>query len=210
MIGWFARYDPDDHLAEPARDCAAWLTGQSSFEHSSLSPGQMALLDDVAGLGYNPVRSGFPYNSALLAVPYRKEPVIGASVRNAAQFAAARTSRRFAEDLARHLQPLLDHTSRRLLLLCGSCGAELFTAALPHLRVPAGLRVLVVALGPVGRLPDEDARVKVRVVRGTRDWLSRAVSRVPEQHLVPGGHLDYVKLPQVRAVVLSVGREFLR
>ena len=40
MIGGFDRYRLDAHLAEPAHARAVWLTGQSSFRHSQLSPAQ--------------------------------------------------------------------------------------------------------------------------------------------------------------------------
>lgn len=199
----------DDHLAEPAPACAAWLTGQSSFRHSRLSPGQDGLLDAVARAGYAVVRGGFPYSAAAVRLPYRREPILPASARNAAQYLAARWSPGFADDVARRLQPLLDRTERRLLLLCGSCGVEMLTAALPRLRLPADLRVLALALGPVGRLPAPSSSVDVYVVRGDRDHLSRWTSRTPAHVDVTGGHLDYVTVPAVRAEVARVAGEFL-
>lgn len=208
MTGWFSRYRAEDHLAEPAECSVAWLTGQSSFTHSSLSPGQLSVLDDMSGLGYRAVSCGFPYNTAALSQPYRKEHVIAASVRNGAQFIAARISRRFVGDLAQHVQPLFDTTSRRLLLLCGSCGVELLSAVLPVVRGGEGLRVLVVALGPVGRLP-RGRGIEVRVVRGRRDWISRVTSRGAAHYVAPGGHLDYVDDPRVRAEVVGAARGFL-
>lgn len=206
----FARYDVAGHLAEPAPHVAAWLTGQSSLRHSLLSPEQDAMLDHLAILGFRPVRAGFPWNSAALGEPYRREPVVGASVRNGAQFLAARLSRRFGRDAARHLGPLVERTSRRLLLVCGSAGAEILTAAVAHLgRTDGGPRVLAVALGPVGRLPAPDSGVTVHVIRGDRDPLSRWACRAPADRTVRGGHLDYAASPQVHAEVLRVAREFL-
>jgi hypothetical protein len=197
-----------DHLATPAAACAAWLTGQSSARHSRLSPGQDALLDALTQAGYATVRGGFPYTGASVRLPYRAEPIVAASARNAAQFAAARLSWAFADDVAGALQPLMDRTERRLLLLCGSCGAEMLSAALPRLRRRPGLRVLTLALGPVGRLPGPASGVEVYVVRGRRDRLSRWASRRPTDAEVPGGHLDYSSRPEVRAEVARVARDF--
>lgn len=204
----FARYAVADHLAEPAPHVAAWLTGQSSYRHSRLSPEQEAVLDGVAHLGYATVRCGFPWNAAALGEPYRSEPILAASARNAAQFASARLGSRLGREAARHLQPLFDATSRRLLLICGSAGAELFTAALPHLSL--GSRpVLAVALGPVGRLPGPDDGVRVHVIRGDGDRISRWGCRAGTDVVVPGGHLDYAGSIAVRAEVERVAGEFL-
>lgn len=208
MIGGFDRYRLDAHLAGPAEMRAAWLTGQSSFRHSQLSPQQHGMLDALAGLGYVPMRCGFPYNREALVEPYRRESLVAASIRNAAQYVASRGGRRFGVEVARHLRPLVERTSDHLLLLCGSCGADLFAAALPHIRLDAGRPVVtVVALGPVGRVPTEDGRITVRVVRGDRDRISRWGCREPADVVVPGGHLDYAAAPAVRAAVLRLARE---
>ena len=212
MKGWvtdrFTGYDLAGHLAVAAPDCAAWLTGQSSFRHSALSPDQVLLLEALGDLGYSVVRGGFPYNRAALTVPYRGEPLLPASLRNAAQYLTARSSQRFGAEVARHLRPLVERTQRRLLLLCGSCGTELLAAALPLLRIRPEQRVLAVALGPVGRRPAAD-RVLVHVIRGERDRLSRWGHRAPQDTLVPGGHLDYARSAEVRAEVLRVARKLL-
>lgn len=204
----FARYDVADHLAAPADHVAAWLTGQSSFRHSRLSPEQDAVLDGVARLGYATVRCGFPWNAAALGEPYRREPILAASARNATQFAAARLGAALGREVSRHLQPLVDAVSRRLLLICGSAGAELLTAALPHLRLGAS-PVLAVALGPVGRVPGPGSGVAVHVVRGAGDRLSRWGCRTAADAVVAGGHLDYARSTAVRAEVARVAGEFL-
>jgi hypothetical protein len=165
------------------------------------------VLDAVAGLGYAAVRCGFPWNAAALHEPYRREAILTASARNAAQFAAARLGSSLGREVARHLQPLLDSCSRRLLLVCASAGAELLTAALPHVRL--GERpVLAVVLGPVGRLPGPGA-VRVHVVRGARDRLSRWGCAAPTDSEVPGGHLGYARSGAVRAEVVRVAEGLL-
>lgn len=209
MTRWFDRYRTEEHLAVPAPAVTAWLTGQSSFRHSRLSPAQAGFLEALAGLGFTAVPAGFPYNRAALGQPYRREPLVAASVRNGAQYLAARHSRRFGLEVARHLQPLVDATADRLLLLCGSSGAQLLTSALPSLRLPAGLKVLAIALGPVGRLPGSGSGVEVHVVKGRTDVVSRWGHRGPVHRQVAGGHLDYAAAPEVRADVLDVARRFL-
>lgn len=166
----------------------AWLTGQSSWTHSALSPAQDTVLDALAGCGWTPVRVGFPWTDRAVA-PYRAEPLVRASTRNAVQWAAARPGTPFTRETARHLQALLDRTRRDLLLLCGSTGARMAAAAAPLVAVPDGLRVHVVGLGPVGALPASGGPWTVHVVRGSADLLSRWGHRGAVDVVVPGGHL---------------------
>lgn len=197
LADWFDRFDVSAHLATPADATAAFLTGQSSFRQSNLAPDQLLLLDELADLGYRPMRAGFPYHPAALREPFTKAPAIPAAVRCTAQYVAATCSEPFGREVARHLQPLVDATSRHLLLVLGSCGAQLYAAARPHLHLPRSLQVHVVALGPVGRLPrDHD----LLVLRGRWDVLSHALSRGPGR-TVPGGHLGYLQHVEVRAAV---------
>ena len=207
----FAEYQLTGHLAESAPACAAWLTGQSSYRHSQLSPGQLRLLDAVASAGFTAVRCGFPFNTSALSVPYHREPIAAASARNAAQYVAARLDRRFQRELTRHLQPLVDRTSRRLVLLCGSCGLELLAAAQPRLVVPAELRILAIALGPVGRLLTQtNPRIRLHVIQGTGDWISRLGCRCRPDLRVRAGHMAYLHSQEVRAEVVRVSAAFLR
>jgi hypothetical protein len=209
MIGRFADYQLSGHLAEPVPASVAFLSGQSSYRHSALSPGQHDLLDAVAAEGYAAVRGGFPFNAGALEAEYHAAPLAAASVRNAAQFLAARFDRRFQSELVRHLQPLFDRTSRRLVLLCGSCGLELLTAARPSLRVPAGLRVLAIALGPVGRRPPvAGSPIQLYVIQGTGDWISRLGYRHQPDLRVRAGHLSYLDQADVRAEVARLCATF--
>jgi UDP:flavonoid glycosyltransferase YjiC (YdhE family) len=169
----FSHYDLAGHLAVSAPNCAAWLTGQSSYRHSQLSAGQLDLLNSLTAVGYEAVRGGFPFNGGAMTVPYRPQPLVAASVRNAAQYLAARMDRRFRVELTRHLRPMFDQTGCRLVLLCGCCGLELLAAALPLLRLRPRLEVLALALGPVGRLPPAASRLRLHVIQAEGDWISR-------------------------------------
>ena len=198
-------YSTGDHLASRAVNVAAWLTGQSAYGHSQLSPQQLAVLDELAGLGHEVVRAGFPYNGRALAVPYTPEPLLRASLRNASQFAAALVSPAFSAELARHLQPLVDAASRRLLLLCGSCGLQLLASALPRLDLPSGLRIGLVAVGPVCLTPAAFFRrhpqLDLFVVQGSRDWISRLGSRAGADARPPVDHLGYTRHPEARRAI---------
>ncbi|MGI4873471.1 MAG: hypothetical protein ACRYFX_20125 [Janthinobacterium lividum] len=195
------RYDPADTLAQPAAQTIAWLTGQSAYRPSRLSPAQEGLLRAVCASPWVALPANFPYNRAALRSDYQEAPLLAASVRNSAQFVAALGSVAFRQACARHLQPLLDATSSRLVLLCGSCGLQLFYAALPWLRVPPELHIQLVGLGPVCLRPRMHPQVSVAVVQGRRDWLSRTLCRLPCHQRVPGGHLAYATQPEVVAVV---------
>jgi hypothetical protein len=204
-------YQTADHLAAgeasagPASHLAAWLTGQSTYRHSQLSPEQLAVLDEMAGLGYRTVRAGFPYNRRALGVAYSPEPLLRASLRNASQLAAALVSPAFSAELGRHLQPLVDAASRRLLLLSGSCGLQLLAAALPRLSLPAGLRLGVVAVGPVCLKPAAfflgHPQLDLCVVQGSRDWISRLGSRAGAHLRPPVDHLGYTRHPEGRRAI---------
>ena len=189
------------------------LTGQSTYRHSQLSPDQLAMLDPLQELGFAVVTAGFPYHSELLTRPYRREPILPASARNASQFVAASWSPRFREQLGRHLRPLLERTERGLLVITGSSGLHLWAAARPALQPPPGLAVRLLALGPVAG-PGTLQRVAVTgvavdIVRGESDWISRFGHLGPVTTIVPGGHLDYAGAPAVRDAVRAAARALL-
>ena len=202
----FARYDLAGHLARPASACAVWLTGQNSFRHSTLSPEESAVLDELETLGYATVRCGFPYNAAAVDLPFRKEHWVPAAVRCVEQYLAAGHSRAFAGEVARHLQPVVDATRDHLLLLVGSCGARMLAAAMPLLQIPDGLALHVVALGPVGSLP---VWPEPLVLRGRWDVLSATLARGPAVR-VGCGHLGYLRCPEARARIRAHAARVLR
>jgi hypothetical protein len=206
-VRWLDRHAASPSVVDPTAPAparAAWLTGQSSWTHSHLSPAQDAVLDALAVDGWAPLRLGLPWTEAAATAEYRRVALPVASARNAAQHLAARPGGRFAHQVARHLQPVLDGTADRLLLLCGSTGAQLLGVAAPLVRVPPGLTVHVVALGPVGAALRPGARWHVRVVRGDRDRISRLGYRGPVDVVVPGGHLDAATGPAAIAAVRAL------
>lgn len=202
--GWLAGHAAAEPAAEPTTARAVWLTGQSSWRTSHLSPAQQAVLDALEPRGWTPLRVGFPWTTRGAEGTYRREPLPAACVRNALQWAAARPGRPFAEQAARHLQALLDRTTSDLLLLTGSAGMQILAAAAPSVRTPAGLRVHVVGLAPVGARPPARPGWSVRTVRGSADLISRLGHRVPADVVVPGGHLAAPTSPAAVAAVLGL------
>jgi hypothetical protein len=200
------RYDPANSLARHGTQVVAWLTGQSDYGSACLSPAQAAVLRAVTTSGRVALEANFPYNQAAMAAAYQQAPLLAASARNSAQFIAALGSSAFRRACARHLQPLLDATSSQLVLLCGSCGLQLFYAALPWLRMPVGLKIQLVGLGPVCVRYQAHPQVAVTVVQGQRDWLSRGLCWLPCQYRVRAGHLDYAGLPELPAIIKQLLR----
>ena len=196
--------DPAATLARPAPRTLAWLTGQSNPASARLSAAQARLLAAVVAPGWQAVPSNFPYNQGALGLASPEPWLPLASWRNAAQFVALLLRPATGPACARHLQPLLDATTTQLVLLCGSCGLQLFYAALPWLHVPPGLRLHLVALGPAALRRPAHPQVAVTVVRGRGDWLSRCLCALPTDHALPGGHLDYALRPETARVLRQV------
>jgi hypothetical protein len=191
----------EDFIIPRAPNVAAWLTGQSSYEHSHLEPDQLKMLDHLESMGWRAVRAGFPYNRRALKQPFRRPGLLASSWRNAEQYVASLWSDSFRRQCARHLQALLDRAGERLLLLLGSCGAEIFLSCHPLLIVPERLRISLVALGPVGHAAKLPSGVRMCVIRGDGDWISRLFGGWPSDLRVSGGHMDYAARPETPAAI---------
>jgi hypothetical protein len=169
----------------------AFLTGQSDPRGSALSPAQAAFLDALPAPAAWKVRVNFPYPAATPA--HRPVPLVRASWNNTRQLLGS-YRQAFA---ARHRPPVVALLARArwTVLLAGSCGLEL----LANLDLPAAEleRLHVFAYGAVAwRRPACD----LRQVRGRRDWIARAGSRVAltaADSWVESGHLDYLGNPRV-------------
>ncbi len=213
-LGILRGYSTDDHLAGSAGRLAAWLTGQSSYRHSQLSPQQLAVLDEISDVGYETIRAGFPYNRRALSIPYAPEPLVRASLRNLSQFLTALARPAFSLEVARHLQPLIDSASHRLLLLCGSAGLQLFASALPRLSIPPTLRIGLVGVGPVCLSPAAVFRshpaIDLFVIQGVGDWISRLGCRTGADARPPVGHLGYTRNPEARRVLRQAALDLAR
>ncbi len=174
------------------------LTGQSSFATSALSPAQRSFLQSVAPEGCAIVDRGFPFDPAFGGPGFADTGIVEASWRNACQVYWSLYSRDFQQTVAKRLQMVMDATRRRLIIITGSCGLQLANTAWPFLRVPPGLRVEVVALGPAcfGRL-----RLPAQVVQGRRDGWSRAFYRDRVDRVCDCGHLEYWEAEEARLLV---------
>lgn len=152
-------------------------------------------------MGFEAVPVGFPWNRAAIGAPWSRPPLVAASVRNGLQTLACWTSPRFRRQIARHVRPLVESTTECLLVVAGSCGLELVSAGLRRTGVPVGLRIRIVALGPVARRPIGHPRVDVVVVRGPSDRWSRRGCPLATDHEVDVDHLGYAADPGVRQIV---------
>ena len=201
---WLEAHAASPTLVTPARHRAVWLTGQSSWDQQRLSPAQERFLLSLADHGWEPLLVGFPWTHRAAAGSYRRAALLPASVRNTAQGLAARPGTAFAAEVTRHLQPLLDATSSRLLLLCASAGARLVTSAHRALQVPPSLRIDVVGIGAVGALPPSHGPWHVKRARGRSDVFSALGDPAPADRIVPGGHLAAATSPAMLRAVLDL------
>jgi hypothetical protein len=185
-----------------APDRVVWISGRSSAAHAALSPAQAALIGRAEPYGFEPVTVGFPFRPA--EAPWSKAGILRASVRNTVQYAALRWHPATARQVAARLEPLLTHTTDRLLAVCGSQGLELLVTGLRVLGEPA-CRVRVVALGPVCGAPTEG--LDLHVAQALTDLLSRITYRGPVRLRPKVGHLDYALDPDVADLVTRAARD---
>lgn len=162
-------WDADgSRITTDAADRVVWISGRSSAAHAALSPAQRTLIGRAEPYGFEPVTVGFPFRAA--EAPWSKSGILRASARNTVQYAALRWHPATARQVAARLEPLLTHTTDRLLAVCGSLGLELLvTTGLQVLGEPA-CRVRVAALGPVCAAPTEE--LDLYVAQAPADLLS--------------------------------------
>lgn len=201
MSGYLERLQAAKEPVAPAEVRVALLTGQSSFQSSTLSPAQLQFLTVIAPKNAAILPIGFPFDFAFQGAGFRETSLAGASCRNARQVVWALRSLAFQQVVAQRLHALITATSQRLILITGSCGLQLANAAWPAL--PAGPRVDVIALGPAcfGTL-----RVPAIVVQGRADHWSRLFYRGRVDHRPACGHLEYWNSAEVRALVKGLLR----
>lgn len=192
------RLDAAGCLCAPAATRLLLLTGQSDFAGSALSPQQTEFLDTVAPPACAVLHAGFPFHRSFLESPYRDAAMAAAAFRNARQFGWTLYSPRFRHIVAQRLQSAIAATTRRLILITGSCGLQLANAAWPALRLPDSVRLTVIALGPACFAP---LRMPATIIQGRRDRWSRLFYRGPVDHHCDCGHLDYYASEDVAARV---------
>lgn len=169
----------------------AFLTGRSDPARCGLSPQQQSFLGALRAPGREPVDRNFPYaapQSGHVAVPL---PL--AAWRNLGDYIGARRPafiRRYRAQVAAAFEGDV-----AVVLLAGSCGLELLANL--HLEASLRARLHVFAYGPVARQAPDVARLLC--VQGRGDWISRVGWHGPV-HRVDGGHMDYLRQPDVRAL----------
>ncbi|WES66433.1 hypothetical protein [Superficieibacter sp. HKU1] len=164
----------------------AFLTGRSQPGNTSLSPEQHAFM---AGLGKNTegIAVNFPWIAQGEA--WQATPLLRASINNARDYLGSRRPAFVGAYQAGALALLAsaDHT----LLLCGSCGLELFN----NLQLPASVmpRVSIFAFGPVAR---RRPACRHLLVQGRQDWISRLWFRDVDEYIACG-HMNYLSQPEL-------------
>ncbi|MGO3127666.1 MAG: hypothetical protein ACTIJY_06315 [Luteimonas sp.] len=176
-------------IATPIR--IAFLTGRSDRSRCGLSPEQQGFLDALRAPGRELVDCNFPY--AAPKPGYVAVPLPLAAWRNLGDYVGARRSAftgRYRVSVASTLEG-----AGAVVLLAGSCGLELLANL--HLDASLRARLHVFAYGPVARQAPDVARLLC--VQGRGDWISRVGWRGPV-YRVDGGHMDYLRQPDVRAL----------
>lgn len=162
----------------------AFITGRSQPGNTSLSPDQRAFMTALEQEGEG-IPVNFPW--AVQHNAWQTTPLLRASMNNARDYLASRRPAfvRTYQAEALTLLASADHT----LLLCGSCGLELFN----NLQLPASVmsRVSLFAFGPVARRRPECRHL---LVQGRQDWISRLWFRDVDEYIACG-HMNYLSQP---------------
>lgn len=192
------KLDEAGFMLPPTRHRFLLLTGQSCFTSSRLRPEQLSFLQEIAPPAAEVVNLGFPWHKDMdceTASPH----LLAASWRNFCQWRWARRRGRFTNILERVFGLLLTSASERLSIITGSCGIHLLAAAL-ELTPPSDISIQVLALGPVGRVPELGRLKRLEVLQGKRDYWSRALWSGPIHHRPANGHLNYFSTPENRVL----------
>ncbi len=176
---------------------AAFITGQSDPASCALSPAQTQFLRRLCADGVSAVPRNFPYRDT--GSEFRPTPLLRAACNNARQHLRSRQAA-FAAAHRASVETLLAGAAHTIFL-AGSCGLELLANL--ALDDPWPTRFSVFAYGPGARARPA-CRLRM-IVRGRRDWLSRAYAGTTDRW-TQCGHLDYLE----RDDVLAHCREFVR
>ena len=124
--------------------------------------------------------------------------MLAASWRNLLQWLWAKRHPRFIASIARIFHLVRQRTMEKLFIVTGSCGVQFLAAALNG-EAASGCAIDLLAMGPVGDVPDRSKLGRLHVVQGKADYWSRALWRGPVDCRTRAGHLDYYRDPAVRA-----------
>lgn len=181
----------------------AILTGLSDPACCHLSPAQERFLRAIAMPEEWKVYRNFPWIDE--SAPHAEVSLVRASLANGWHYLRARTADH-REKAQRHLTQLCSSATRGVILITGSCGAEILRRSL-EASLASRIRH-VFALGPVAPRPPG---VPCTVIQGERDWISRPFLSDPDRIIPGAGHLDYWDHPLVReeieATLLTLLRE---
>jgi len=192
--------DPTDTVFSTVKRRAAIVSGQSDFSHSELSEEQKRLLSLFDHLGYETIKTGFPFNKKHNFTGCKRSNLLKSSVRNLLQYYYSITDEQYKKMLAKHLQPLF-RGAEQILIICQSSGLNMLKSALPYLAIEDGTNITVFALGPVVWGKFYDHRMHVVVIKGYWDVVSLLCDRQNVDFWVSCHHLNYCVLAELPKII---------
>lgn len=195
--------DPADTVFSNVKQRAVIVSGQSDFSHSELSQEQMRLLSLFEHLGYQTIKTGFPFNKKHDFTGGKRAGLVQASWRNMLQYYHSVTDEHYKKILAKHLQPMFTG-AERILIICQSSGLNMLKAAWQFLSIDSDTDITVVALGPVVWGNFHDDRINVVVIKGYWDFVSILFDRQRVDFWVSCHHLNYCMLAGLPELIRGV------
>lgn len=177
-----------------------FLSGSSHLDCASLTAGQLEFLDQICPPDFSVVPSNFPFNQGFEHGRQAQVALLNASVSNIRYYWHTLYNSRFQKALQRHLSPLLD--AEEAVIICKSSGLNMLTQWLEDLdeeNLPIRLRVI--ALGPVSRIPLNRKDIDLLVIKGRKDIYSRFLDGHPADVMVNSNHFDYEYREDVKGLV---------
>lgn len=177
-----------------------FLSGNSTLAHAELSNIQQAGLLPLQDRGYMVVGSNFPYNRGFRT----KHPIfpglLKASWHNILYYIFSLKQDKFKKQLLRHFKPITE--AKQMVIIAQSSGLNLFTQIVDECSFKHP--VLVIALGPVSHKRLNHPKVRVVVIKGRKDWVSRLLDHHPVDYWAECDHFEYLKNKQVREYIYDI------
>ena len=194
--------NPSDSFACAQSECIACiLTGQSSLQHSELTPEQADLLSIFESFGIPTLKTNFPYNEKHQNPCATTPHILRASANNGYQYLLSLFDKMYGRLVYKHLSPCINRCGH-IYIVTGSLGLQMLVKSLVYLEYDCRCKITVFALGPVtsGSMPCRD-NVELVTIKGRPDYISRVFDKTRVNHWVNCGHMDYYKNEGVKEII---------
>ncbi len=181
--------EPSQFDHQPRR--IAILTGLSDWNSCQLSDPQIKFLKDIPIPEEQKIFQNFPYTNKSTM---QKVGLIKASLANVWQFLFSWT-KSYQSQAIKHLDRLLA-SSDEVILIVGSCGAEILNNMLK--KIDQSSRIKVITYGAVARRFQRSDCIHVQ---GENDLLSAAFLKDPDYIIPEVGHMNYMQSPVFKSIV---------